>query len=82
MMNSSDPLPTQTDKSPTLPGSPDLLLSLATVPVLLGIVTLKVVNTTLRQLGEMSEELFRGDRLPLLHFPDTNRPEPEDLSPN
>ncbi len=79
MMNSSDQFPTQTNKPSTNNESPDLLLSLATVPVLIGIVGIKVVTTTLRELGEVSEEIFRGDRLPVLNSPVAKKAEPEDF---
>lgn len=46
----------------------DLLLSLSTAPVLLGIVSLHALGRLTVELGEVSEELLRGDRLPVLHF--------------
>ncbi len=79
MMNSSDQFPTQTNKPFTSKESSDLLLSLATVPVLIGIVGVKVLTTTLRELGEVSEEIFRGDRLPILNSPAAKKAEPEDF---
>ena len=47
-----------------------LALSLSTAPVLLVLVGAKALSVTLRELGELSEEVFRGDRLPLLQRPD------------
>ena len=47
----------------------DFLLSLATGPLLLGVVSLEAAFKGIQALGVNSEELFRGDRLPLLHFP-------------
>lgn len=52
-----------------LPIPTDFLLSLATGPLLLGVVSLEAVFRGLQTSGVNSEELFRGDRLPLLHFP-------------
>ncbi len=49
--------------------SPSLLVSLAATPCLLTIVMLKATSGFLEQLGLVSEEIFRGDRLPALHFP-------------
>ena len=57
---------------PATSGIPiELLLSLATAPVLLGIVSIQAVGSWLQAAGVASEEVFRGDRLPVLHFPDT-----------
>lgn len=52
-----------------LPISTDFLLGLATGPMLLGLVSLEAVFKGLKTSGINSEEVFRGDRLPLLHFP-------------
>lgn len=52
-----------------LPIPTDFLLSLATGPLLLGVVSLEAVLSGLQTSGINSEELFRGDRLPLLPFP-------------
>jgi hypothetical protein len=52
-----------------LPIPIDFLLSLATGPLLLGVVSLEAAFRGLQTSGINSEELFRGDRLPLLPFP-------------
>jgi hypothetical protein len=49
--------------------SPSILVSLAATPWLLAIVGIQTATGALEQLGLMSEELFRGDRLPVLHLP-------------
>jgi hypothetical protein len=49
--------------------SPSLLVSLAATPWLITIVTLNAASGLLEQLGLASEEIFRGDRLPVLHLP-------------
>jgi hypothetical protein len=43
-----------------------LSLSLLTPPFLVGLMTLNSLSQGLQELGEMSEEIFRGDRLPLI----------------
>lgn len=47
----------------------DLLISLATVPLVVGLVGAKMLTQMTQELGQLSEEVFRGDRLPLLKFP-------------
>jgi hypothetical protein len=49
--------------------SPSLLVSIAATPWLVTIVTLNTASGLLEQLGLASEEIFRGDRLPVLHLP-------------
>lgn len=50
-------------------GSSNLLLSLATAPLLAGLWGARTLSAIARDLGETSEELFRGDRLPVLNLP-------------
>ncbi|MGD1700835.1 MAG: hypothetical protein F6K22_06205 [Okeania sp. SIO2F4] len=50
--------------------SSDIVLSLATAPVLLGLLGNKAINELLSEIGLYSEEIFRGDRLPMLNFPE------------
>jgi hypothetical protein len=45
------------------------VLGLATVPLLIVLLTSRNTAQLLRQLGEQSEELLHGERLPLLPFP-------------
>ena len=54
---------------PTLPVSPKFLISLATGPMLFGMLSAKSLNEFVQQLGLASEEMFRGDRLPVLKMP-------------
>ncbi|MBD2048521.1 hypothetical protein H6F78_23485 [Coleofasciculus sp. FACHB-64] len=49
--------------------TPEIWLSLATVPMLLGVLGIKAVSEFLCAIGQNSEEVFRGDRLPVLHVP-------------
>ncbi|PSF39055.1 hypothetical protein C7H19_03105 [Aphanothece hegewaldii CCALA 016] len=44
-------------------------LSLATSPFLLAYLGLRSVSEWLTEAGKNSEEVFRGDRLPVLNFP-------------
>ena len=49
--------------------SSDIVLSLATCPFLVGLLGNKAINELLLEVGLYSEEIFRGDRLPMLNFP-------------
>jgi hypothetical protein len=49
---------------------PSVLVSLAATPWLATIVSIRAASELLERLGVASEEVFRGDRLPVLHFPD------------
>ena len=57
--------------SNTQPNPANLYLSLATFPILVGLFAVNGLARGLQELGEASEEIFRGDRLPILNFPDT-----------
>ncbi|MEA5576647.1 hypothetical protein [Anabaena sp. UHCC 0451] len=46
------------------------LLQIATASMLLLLVADKATGQALATLGTASEEVFRGDRLPILNFPD------------
>lgn len=47
-----------------------LLLNMGTSSLLGVLVAQKTVTETLTNLGQASEEIFRGDRLPVLDFPE------------
>jgi hypothetical protein len=49
--------------------APSLLVSLAATPCLLAIVAIRATGELLERAGQTSEEIFRGDRLPVIHFP-------------
>lgn len=49
--------------------SPALIVSLVAPSWAMAIVALHSGTKLLEQLGVASEEIFRGDRLPVLHFP-------------
>ena len=48
------------------------LLQIGTASILLLLTTQKSTVKALESMGQASEELFRGDRLPILPFPDDN----------
>lgn len=54
----------------TIPQS--FLLQIGTASILLLLTTEKATVKALESMGQASEELFRGDRLPILPFPDDN----------
>ena len=56
-------------KSTTLAG--DALLSIATIPLLAGVLTVKAIGDMMESIGHVSEDIFRGDRLPVLDIPST-----------
>ncbi|MTJ51900.1 hypothetical protein FJR38_04040 [Anabaena sp. UHCC 0253] len=49
---------------------PTCLLQMGTVSILMLLIAQKATSEALINLGEATEELFRGDRLPILNFPD------------
>lgn len=49
----------------------EFLLSLAVGPVLLGVLATDAIVSWLQATGINSEEVFRGERLPVLHFPES-----------
>lgn len=49
----------------------DLLLQLGTGSLLVGLIGSKAVIEAAKGIGQASEEIFRGDRLPVLPFPET-----------
>ncbi|WP_233746116.1 hypothetical protein [Leptodesmis sichuanensis] len=61
--------PSNQQPSPKMVVPVDLLISLTTVPLLVGLVGTKALTQVAQELGQLSEEVFRGDRLPLLKFP-------------
>jgi hypothetical protein len=46
-----------------------ILVSIAAAPVAVALVAARAIGQGLEELGRTSEEIFRGDRLPILHFP-------------
>jgi hypothetical protein len=64
-----DLLKNQTPNSPKLPVPSDILLSLLTLPMLGGLVAAGAAAEFLASISIESEEVFRGSRLPVLNFP-------------
>ncbi|MEG4817448.1 hypothetical protein [Microcoleus sp. K5-D4] len=64
-----DLLKNQTPESLKLPVSSDILLSLVALPMLGGLVVAKAAAEFVASIGVESEEVFRGSRLPVLNFP-------------
>ncbi len=64
-----DLLKTQTPNSPKLPVPSDILLSLVTLPMLGGLVAAGAAAEFVASISIESEEVFRGSRLPVLNFP-------------
>ncbi|WP_445176771.1 hypothetical protein [Microcoleus sp.] len=60
---------TAAPKSPNLPIPSDILLSLVTLPMLGGLVAAGAAAEFLSSISIESEEVFRGSRLPVLNFP-------------
>lgn len=48
--------------------STKFLLSLSTAPLLFLLIGNKILVQMMQDMGQMSEEVFRGDRLPILHM--------------
>ncbi|MBD2437752.1 hypothetical protein [Nostoc sp. FACHB-110] len=71
-------MPSITSQSSTNPGlnlvlfsiPQSLLLEIGTASILLLLTSQKATVKALESIGQASEELFRGDRLPILPFPD------------
>ncbi|YAI81820.1 MAG: hypothetical protein ACQJCO_08540 [cyanobacterium endosymbiont of Rhopalodia sterrenbergii] len=53
-----------------------ICLSLATAPFLGSLLIVNQIAQGLENLGEASEEVFRGDRLPILNFPESSSTNP------
>ncbi|MEP0829895.1 hypothetical protein NDI48_01600 [Microcoleus sp. AS-A8] len=52
-------------------GPTEFFLSLAVGPLLLGVLATDAIFSWLQTTGINSEEVFRGERLPVLHFPES-----------
>ena len=48
-------------------------VSLTTMPLLVAVGTLQILTEEMIHLGLWSEEIFRGDRLPVLPFPEKDQ---------
>lgn len=69
-MSSINPPTSSTSTTPELFTPPSyLLLELGTICLLGAIIVQKAVGETIISCSQTSEEIFRGDRLPVLPFP-------------
>ncbi|MFH7030462.1 MAG: hypothetical protein ACHBN1_35160 [Heteroscytonema crispum UTEX LB 1556] len=57
----------------TIPQS--FLLQVGTTTLLTALLAEKAATEALIAMGQASEEIFRGDRLPILEFPEKGRPQ-------
>lgn len=48
---------------------PSLVIAVTTIPVLALIMATQSVSRVTLEVGQLSEEIFRGHRLPILTFP-------------
>lgn len=60
---------TQSRNNPSVMISSEMLITVFTPPLLLGLLGGKVLAEFFHSVGQASEEVFRGDRLPVLKFP-------------
>lgn len=51
------------------PSPCDVAIALTTIPALAGLIVAKHLQDIMIGLGQSSEEIFRGDRLPILNMP-------------
>ena len=51
----------------TIPSA--LIVGCATVPLIVGLLSARAAADLMMTIGSASEEVFRGDRLPVLNFP-------------
>jgi hypothetical protein len=54
----------------------ELCVGLVTPPVVVAAIVAPLLGRSLQQIGRFSEDLLRGERLPVLHFPDRVDTEP------
>lgn len=52
----------------------EVILALAAIPFLSGLLAIKAGGEFLQSVGSDSEEIFRGERLPILPFPHQESP--------
>ncbi|MDY6937970.1 MAG: hypothetical protein SWY16_09905 [Cyanobacteriota bacterium] len=59
------------DSKSNTPNPSSVVLGLATAPILAGLWGSQMLMAWMREVGQVSEEILRGDRLPILNFPET-----------
>ncbi|NET31258.1 MAG: hypothetical protein F6K19_04570 [Cyanothece sp. SIO1E1] len=65
-------MPNNLADAPGCQSLPELLVSAAVGPLLLGILGSRGLAELMQQIGQASEEIFRGDRLPVLKLPNSS----------
>lgn len=55
-------------------------VGLGTAPLLLGLLSARAIATAMQEMGTASEEIFRGDRLPVLKITPPDSDSPPDLN--
>jgi len=73
------PPPAASESAPALPS--EWLVGLAAVPFVATMAGGRLIQDLVLGLSQSSEEVFRGDRLPVLHFPQT-QPGDSDAEPS
>jgi hypothetical protein len=68
-MNSPTPRPASSSIMPRPIPWVDLWVGCATPPVIFAAIGSQVMARAIAQMGRLGEDLLRGERLPLLHFP-------------
>jgi hypothetical protein len=63
----------QAPQHQNLPIPSNILLCLATLPLLGGLLVAKAAASFVTSMGVESEEVFRGSRLPVLNFPHSDK---------
>ncbi|MCG9886289.1 MAG: hypothetical protein MH825_12090 [Cyanobacteria bacterium] len=72
----------QTLEAGAIAVDPVWLVAMATPPILGALASARAIGSALDQLGATSEELFRGDRLPVLHQTEAPTAHPPAPSPD
>ncbi|MEX0270387.1 hypothetical protein AB3R30_14680 [Leptolyngbyaceae cyanobacterium UHCC 1019] len=81
-MQTSDRSPKKAPVSALPPPALELLISLATAPLLIGLVGGKALAEVSQEIGKFAEEVFRGDRLPLLNLSNPPSPSVNTVNPD
>lgn len=66
MASNQNPLESGSPAAASGPGRGSILVSLATAPLLMGLLVSRTFESLIQEVGQASEELFRGERLPVL----------------
>lgn len=81
-MQTSDRSPKKDNPSSLSAPPLELLISLATAPLLIGLVGGKALAEVSQEIGKLAEEVFRGDRLPLLNLSNPSAPSIDTVDPD